>query len=203
MLLGYSLRMHKWGCHLTSIGLLLSLLPVLVACKHDTSSSSHNEPALQSKTTTVPETGHPAASGEPIKISNLHLDIKEKDLANSADFAYFEPGHFGEKTQYMGRLADEYGGAYAVHCRNSLPFSIEVKYSNGGIKRELAMKVMERLLPKNSGDIVEHDDEDLEKRDAKQAAEFFYYKRGPRAELLYAEDSIENVMQVNVWTKDG
>lgn len=203
MLLGYSLRMHKWGRHLTSIGLLLTLLPVLVACKQDTSSSNHNEASLQSKTTSALAPGDHAASGEPIKISNLHLDIEEKDLAKSAEFAYFEPGHFGEKTQYMGRLADEYGGAYAVHCRNTLPFSIEVKYSNGGIKRELAMKVMERLLPKNSGDIVEHDDEDLKKRDAKQAAEFFYYKHGPRTELLYAEDSIENVVQVNVWTKDG
>lgn len=199
--------------HLTSLLLLLTLLSGLSGCKQ----ANETKDLVQER----PATSKPSSSGaaavsinssaakkksgssEPITVSNLHIDIEEVGLSRSAEFSYFEPGHFGEKTQYMGRKADEFGGAYAVHCRNSLPFSIEVKYSNGGIKRDDALKVMQRLLPGNVSSITEHDDDDLKKRDATQAAEFFYYEGGWHTELLYANDSIENVVQVNVWSREG
>lgn len=103
----------------------------------------------------------------------------------------------------MGRIADESGGAYAVHCRQGKPFSIEVKYQGDGIERDTAIKIMHRLLPPDAGELIEHDDEDLRKMDAKQAAEFFYFKGGPRTELLYANDSDKRVVQINIWTKNG
>ena len=139
---------------------------------------------------------------KPTKLMFLHLDVKESDLKNpSSDFEFFPGGHFGDKTQYNGRIADEFGGAYAVHCRSGVPFSIEVKYQGKGIPREEAMKVMNRLLPTKPGWIIEHDDEDRQKKDTKQAAEFFYFKENCYAELLYAENSDQNVVQVNVFMR--
>lgn len=140
---------------------------------------------------------------EAITLKTLRLDVSENSLSKSKEFEYFAGGHFGEKTQYNGKIADEFGGAYAVHCRSGKPFSIEVKYQGAGIKRDDAMKVMQRLLPPDSGEVVEHDDEDVKKMDAKQAAEWFYYKGGARTELLYADNSNQNVVQVNIWTKSG
>ena len=149
------------------------------------------------------DSGPTTAATEAVELKTLRLNISEKSLKQSKDFEYFAAGHFGEKTQYNGRIADEFGGAYAVHCRSGLPFSIEVKYQGTGIKREQAMQVMNRLLPADAGEVIEHDDEDLKKMDASQAAEFFYYKGGPRTELLYADKSNQNVVQINVWTKNG
>lgn len=167
--------------------LLLTATAALAAC----SPSSTNSDSTNSTT------------AKAVKLSELKLNVSEADLAKSEDFEFFPGGHFGDKTQYNGRKADEFGGAYAVHCRKGLPFSIEVKYQGDGIPKEAAMKVMQRLLPENSGEVIEHDDEDLQKMDAPQAAEFFYYKAGPRTELLYATDSNKNVVQINIWTKDG
>ena len=198
---------------LTSLLLLLTFLSGLSGCKHasETKDLGAEKSAASTKSgqVTVDDSRRPSVpkkksgSSEPITVANLHIDIEEVDLSKSAEFSYFEPGHFGEKTQYMGRKADEFGGAYAVHCRNTLPFSIEVKYPNGGIKRDDALKIMQRLLPSNVSSITEHDDDDLKKRDATQAAEFFYYEGGWHTELLYAADSIENVVQVNVWSREG
>lgn len=144
-----------------------------------------------------------SAGPSNLKIETLKLNVSEPELASSSDFQYFAAGHFGEKTQYNGKRADEFGGAYAVHCRSQKPFSVEVKYPEQGIAKATALKVMERLLPPASGELTEHDDEDVKKMDSPQAAEFFYYKNGPRTELLYAKGSDKNVVQVNVWTKDG
>ncbi len=142
------------------------------------------------------------SAAKSIKLSELKLDVVEGTLENSKDsFEYFPAGHFGDKTQYNGKLADEFGGAYAVHCRQGHPFSIEVKYPAKGIERDDAMKILKRLLPNDAGEIVEHDDEDLKKMDAKQAAEFFYFKGGPYSELLYADNSNSKVVQINLWTK--
>lgn len=149
------------------------------------------------------DAGKHSVSGPPLRLQNLRLDLSENDLANSHDFAYFEPGHFGEKTQYMGKVADEFGGAYAVHCRKGKPFNIEVKYQGTGIQSANAMKIVHRLLPPNTGDLVEHDEDDLKKMDAAQPAEFFYFKNGPRCELIYANGSSTSVVQVNVWTREG
>jgi hypothetical protein len=143
------------------------------------------------------------AAPSNLKIEKLKLNASEQELAGSTDFQYFPAGHFGDKTQYNGKKADEFGGAYAVHCRAQKPFSIEVKYPEPGIAKINAMKVMERLLPPGAGEVVEHDDEDVKKMDSPQAAEFFYYKNGPRTELLYAKGSDKNIVQVNIWTKDG
>ncbi|MBX9688106.1 MAG: hypothetical protein K2X27_15470, partial [Candidatus Obscuribacterales bacterium] len=63
--------------------------------------------------------------------------------------------------------------------------------------------ILERLLPPRAGKVIEHDDDDLKKMDAPQAAEFFYYENGAKAELLYAKDSATRVIQVNVWTKNA
>jgi hypothetical protein len=142
-------------------------------------------------------------AGKGLKKSELRLDVGENQLQQSSDFAFFAPGHFGDKTQYMGRYPDEFGGAYAIHCRQAKPFSIEVKYQGDGISRDDAMKVMHRLLPPDAGDVIEHDDDDLKLMDSPQAAEFFYFKGGPRSELLYAKGSNKKVVQVNLWTKDG
>lgn len=153
----------------------------------------------------VSSSGHLAGKNavERITIKTLRISVLESELAQSPDFAFFPAGHFGDKTQYNGRIADEFGGAYAVHCRSGKPFSIEVKYPQNGIARSTAIKVMERLLPPNSGEVVEHDDEDLKKMDARQPAEFFYYKGGAFTELLFANDSNTQVVQVNVWIKEN
>ena len=143
------------------------------------------------------------AVGRKLSLKELRLDVSETDLAKSNDFAYFPGGHFGDKTQYMGGVLDEFGGAYAVHCRQGKPFSIEAKYQGNGIERDAALKIMQRLLPPNAGSVIEHDDEDLRKMDAPQAAEFFYYATGPRTELLYAHNSNKKVVQINIWTKNG
>lgn len=155
---------------------------------------------------TEPSLSAPASQGQSasnLTVKNLNLAVSAAELAASKQFAYFEGGHFGDKTQYNGSEADELGGAYAVHCRSGKPFSIEVKYQGDGIERSQALVLLERLLPPDKGKLIEHDDEDLQKMDAPQAAEFFYFEAGPKAEFLFAPDSNKNVVQVNVWSKDG
>ena len=142
-------------------------------------------------------------SEKTLKPNELQLDLNEDQLGALQDFAYFAAGHFGDKTQYMGKYPDEFGGAYAVHCRARKLFCIEVKYPAAGVERESAMKVMQRLLPKGAGKVVEHDNDDLVKKDTPQPAEFFYFQNGPRTELLYAHGSLSQVIQINIWTKDG
>lgn len=178
-------RHQSTGCKYTL--LITGAVSILSSC----SPSAQNNP------------GAGVSPAKAIKLSELKLSNTEAELSASPDFEFFPGGHFGEKTQYNGRIADESGGAYAVHCRKGLPFSIEVKYQDKGIPREQALKIMQKLLPDDAGELIEHDDEDLQKMDAPQAAEFFYYKGGPRTELLYATDSNKNVVQINIWTKDG
>ncbi len=186
------LKRFTSNCTSRSLSLLLCnilSLTLLTACQS------------VSQTETSSASNSPAKS---IKLTELKLDSTESTLQESRNyFEFFPAGHFGEKTQYNGKMADEYGGAYAVHCRRGLPFSIEVKYPPGGIDKKSAIQVMERLLPNDAGMVIEHDDEDVKKMDARQPAEFFYYKGGPRTELLYADNSNSKVVQINVWTKNG
>jgi hypothetical protein len=152
---------------------------------------------------TAAKTTSTSSAEKTLKQDELRLDLSEDAIGAMQDFAYFAAGHFGDKTQYMGKYPDEFGGAYAIHCRARKPFCIEVKYPAAGIERESAMKVMQRLLPKDAGKITEHDNDDLVKKDTPQAAEFFYFQNGPRTELLYAHGSFNRVIQINIWTKDG
>ncbi len=189
--------------------LTVSLGICLLACGPDADKQPGSKQQLQNSAGKSKSENSSQASGNSGKeqlaltIKTLRIDTSESSLASSADFAYFEAGHFGDKTQYMGRIADELGGAYAVHCRAGQPFSIEVKYQNPGIDRQDALRIMNRLLSKNAGEIIEHDDEDLKKKDAAQAAEFFYFKGGPKTELLYANNSTQQVVQINVWSKNS
>lgn len=174
--------------------LLTALVPVLVTACQGTGAaydSGHDNAGSARKSTGL------------VALRKLRITCSEADLAASPDFAYFAAGHFGEKTQYNGRIADEWGGAYAVHCRRGLPFNIEVKYQGEGISRQQALDLLDRLLSSDRGELTEHDDEDLRKMDAEHPAEFFYYKNGEKAEFIYAANSNTRVIQVNSWTKDG
>lgn len=174
----------------TSVVLIIACLVFVSGCQKNTGTESISPNSS-------------AVGAKAVKLNDLNLSVTEDDLKKSSDsFEFFPGGHFGEKTQYNGKSADEIGGALSVHCRSGKPFSIEAKYHDG-IPRELAMKKMQKLLPANPGEVIEHDDDDRIKKDCKQAAEFFYYKSGPYSELLYAENSSDKVVQINVWTKNG
>ena len=137
-----------------------------------------------------------------ITLEELNLGTPEAILLKSKKtFEYFPGGHFGDKTQYNGKVADKHGGAYAVHCRAEIPFNIEVKFPAPGITHDEAMIVMSRLLPPKHGQVTNHDDTDRKERDTKQAAEWFQYNDGSLGQLLFAENSNENVVQVNVFAE--
>lgn len=137
-----------------------------------------------------------------ITLEEVNLSTPEAVLLKSKQaFEYFPGGHFGDKTQYNGKVADQLGGAYAVHCRAEMPFSIEVKYAEPGISREDALIVMHRILSPKHGQVTNHDDQDRQENDVKQAAEWFAYGNGSIGELLYAVNSKEKVVQVNVFAE--
>jgi len=137
-----------------------------------------------------------------ITLEEVNLSTPESVLLKSKEaFEYFPGGHFGDKTQYNGKVADKLGGAYAVHCRAEMPFSIEVKYAAPGISHEDAMIVMHRLLSPKHGQVTNHDDYDRLERDVKQAAEWFSYNDGSLGSLLFAENSNDKVVQVTVFTE--
>lgn len=139
---------------------------------------------------------------KPIELEELNLSVPESVLKISKNaFEYFEGGHFGDKTQYNGKVADKLGGAYAVHCRAGIPFSIEAKYQTPGISHEDAMIVMHRLLSPKHGQVANHDDTDRKENDTKQAAEWFAYNDGSLGSLLFAENSNDKVVQVTVYTE--
>ncbi|MBY0358791.1 MAG: hypothetical protein K2W82_12375 [Candidatus Obscuribacterales bacterium] len=134
--------------------------------------------------------------------SDLRLAMPASELAQAKElFAYAEYGHFADKTQYDSVKAGEQKEIYSIHCRNGRAFGIEVKFPAAGVSRETAIKKMSLLIQGLAGKETEHDDDDLKKKDCSQACEFFYFENGVRAELLYARQSFDKVVQISVWKK--
>lgn len=134
--------------------------------------------------------------------SELHLGVAVDQLSGAKNLFHFaEYGHFGDKTQYDSVVPGPENGVYSVHCRGGNAFGIEAKYGDKGIPKDAAMKIVTSLIQGVAGKQTEHDDDDLKKKDCDQACEFFYYEGGVRAELLYAKNSGDKVVQVSVWKK--
>ena len=138
----------------------------------------------------------------PIDLKALRLGVTESTLRSSGEaFAFAPNGHFGDKVQYNARFPDQFGGAYAVHCRAGKSYGIEVKYPEAGINVVDARTILQSLIKSAAGEQCGHNDDDLKKGDTKDACEFYYYTKKVRAELVYAHNSQDRVRQVSVWSQ--
>lgn len=136
-----------------------------------------------------------------VDVMSVHLGASEKSLRKSKDSFAFDPnGHFGDKVQYDSRLPDEFGGAYAVHCRSGHCFGIEVKYPHS-IAAATAHKVLNRLIQTVAGKQTGHDNDDLRHGDADRPSEYFYFANKVRAELIYNAGTQDQVDELNAWTE--
>lgn len=139
--------------------------------------------------------------GRIVDVKSLQIGESEASLRKSrAAFAFAPNGHFGDKLQYNAREADEFGGAYAVHCRGGKSFGIEVKYPETGVPVADAKIVLTRLLASAGGELVSSNREDLATSDVKEPYEFFYYKNNVRAEFVYAPNSRDKVREISIWS---
>lgn len=137
-----------------------------------------------------------------VGVKTLQIGESEASLKKSrAAFAFAPNGHFGDKLQYNAREADEFGGAYAVHCRGGKSFGIEVKYPETGVPVADAKLVLARLLASAGGELVSSNREDLAASDVKEPYEFFYYKNNVRAEFAYASNSRDKVREISIWSQ--
>lgn len=137
-----------------------------------------------------------------VGVKSLQIGESEATLKKSREaFAFAPNGHFGDKVQYNAREADEFGGAYAVHCRGGKSFGIEVKYPEAGVPAADAKLVLTRLLSSAGGELVSNNREDLACSDVKEPYEFFYYKNNVRAEFVYAANSREKVREISIWSQ--
>lgn len=141
-----------------------------------------------------------AGEGRIVDVRSVQIGESESSLKKSSSaFAFAPNGHFGDKVQYNGKEADEFGGSYAIHCRARKAFGIEVKYPDAGVSVSDAKLVLRRLLPESAGSMVASDAEDLGSTDVKVRCEFIYYKNKVRAELTYCPDSKDKVRELSLW----
>lgn len=140
------------------------------------------------------------ASARPVKLADLSIEVTEEALnAPQSDFFFNAHGHFGDKTQFNSRLADEAKAGYTVHCVKHSAIGIEVNYPPEGIVKSKAEKVLKGLLGASKPALIEADGDDLIDPSCPQACEYFYFENGLRGEFFYVPGSKSRIVQINLW----
>lgn len=112
-------------------------------------------------------------------------------------FAPDPNGTLADKTQYLSRNLDTFGGMYLIQCRNNVVYEVQVYHLKKPVTKDVAMKTLISLFPPEA----RPDQPPTQNPDSKPkpGSEIYHFAGTYEGELVYAEPKSKGVTIINAW----
>jgi len=148
------------------------------------------------------ESRAPAASSKLprgyLPFENVKLGITEESVKRAIfSFAPDPKGRIGNKTQYLSRNADTYGGQYLVQCKDNQVYEVQVYHLAKPIPKDAALITLKNLLPADA--LAQAGPNAAPQIKPNTNSELYHFARTYTGELVYAGKTGGGVTVINAW----